>query len=377
MSASSTKNANTLKRTASRSLDAPPPKRKLPWLMSQASSSTMSRHPSLDPLEVIPPLNFFVPQPMVEVAVLDNKETDKFGIPKKQIFTIHHNVLAHYSISFRRFLNADTNFNKMTLHGCEAAFGILQNWFYTQKIEGPCGAIKLMEYAKLWKLAKDLIIDDLVKILFGRMEITEPGRDHEKGNTLKDFQAVAYMGNYRGLEDIAISKTLSAMNKHNVEQILKTMPDGMRHGFTLAMMKGCVALTGWKNGLGFDDVDNDGPHRRLRRRTAKLGDKVNEALGEKVAANCLKLFYDSSSDGESFEYSDDELVPETELLDQDELDNGARIVIDESNRYEDDFGFDHMPIYEDDEPELDLQEFVAESEDDDDDLSDESNDKNN
>ena len=78
---------------------------------------------------------------MVEVAVIDEYEIDIFGDFTKQIFTIHHSVLAHYSLSFRRLLAADANSSKMTLHGCEAAFGILQNWFYTQKIEGPAGAI--------------------------------------------------------------------------------------------------------------------------------------------------------------------------------------------------------------------------------------------
>ena len=195
-----------------------------------------------------------------------------------------------------------------------------QNWFYTQKIEGPAGAIKLMDYAKLWKLAKDLVIDDLAKILLGRMQITELGEDNEIGNTLKEFQTFAYMGTSRGLEDIAIQKTLSAMIKHNVERILKTMPDRMRHGFTLAMMKGCVGLTGWDVGLGFDGVDLEGRHRRARHRTAKLGDKVNDALGEKIAmCSSESILSDSSSDGESFEFSDDELVPETELLEQEEV----------------------------------------------------------
>ena len=257
---------------------------------------------------------------MVEVAVIDEYEIDIFGDFTKQIFTIHHSVLAHYSLSFRRLLAADANSSKMTLHGCEAAFGILQNWFYTQKIEGPAGAIKLMDYAKLWKLAKDLVIDDLAKILLGRMQITELGEDNEIGNTLKEFQTFAYMGTSRGLEDIAIQKTLSAMIKHNVERILKTMPDRMRHGFTLAMMKGCVGLTGWDVGLGFDGVDLEGRHRRARHRTAKLGDKVNDALGEKIAmCSSESILSDSSSDGESFEFSDDELVPETELLEQEEV----------------------------------------------------------
>ena len=257
-----------------------------------------------------------VPQGMVEVIVINEHEIDIFGDPTKQIFTIHHNVLAHYSLAFRRILATKPTANNMIVQSCESTFGILQSWFYTQKIEGPAGAIKLMEYAKLWKLAKDLVIDDLAKILHGRMQIAELDGDNHIVNTLEDFQTFAYMGNHRGLEEIAISKTLSAMNKHNVEQILKTMPDRMRHGFTLAMMKGCVDLTGWDVGLGFDGVALEGRHRRARRRTAKLGDKMNEALGEKIAMCSSDL---SSSDGESVQFSDDELVPETELLEQEEV----------------------------------------------------------
>ncbi|KAH7403731.1 hypothetical protein BKA64DRAFT_641696 [Cadophora sp. MPI-SDFR-AT-0126] len=346
MSASSAKNNTSLKRTASRSLEAPPPKRNLPWLMSEASSSTMSRRPSLDPLEVVPPLNFFTPQRMIEIVILDKQKTDLFGPPKKQIFTIHHNVLAHFSMTFRRFLRDDPSFNEMTLTSCEAVFGVLQNWFYTQDIESLSGTIKLMEYAKLWTLAKDLEIDDLTKTLLDYMVTTGPGRDNEKGNTLKDFQTVAYMGECHGLEEIAILKTLSAMNTHNVERILENMPDGMRHGFTLDMMKGCVELKGWDNGLGFDGVDNGGRRHGLRRRTGKLDDENSEALDE------CEIFREVVFD------SGHEFVPETGSLYQDEE---AQVVIDERNPFgEDDDDAEIKHIRVKNEADIDLSDFVWE-----------------
>ncbi|KAK0104911.1 hypothetical protein ONS95_005174 [Cadophora gregata] len=94
MSQTTTKYPDALKRIAINSLEAPPPKRKLLWLMSQASSSTMSRRSSLDTQEITPPLNFFIPQRMVEVTVVDHDKTDVFGFAKNhQIFTIPHNVL--------------------------------------------------------------------------------------------------------------------------------------------------------------------------------------------------------------------------------------------------------------------------------------------
>ncbi|KAK0115006.1 hypothetical protein ONS96_013479 [Cadophora gregata f. sp. sojae] len=192
-------------------------------------------------------------------------------------------------------------------------------------MEGPFGTIKLIKHAKLWILAKELGIEDLASILLGIMDNTEPGEDTDKGNALKDFQATVYMVRYRELEDVAISKTLSAMNNHNIIRTLKNMPDEMRNDFTLAMMKGCVTLTGWSNGLGFEGEDLSGREYRVRRRKAKLGDKIEEAPGEKIAY-CSENLSESGSDGESFHHSDDEIIPETELLDHDEtLDNYVRI----------------------------------------------------
>ena len=46
--------------------------------------------------------------------------------------------------------------------------------------------------------------------------------------------------------------------------------------------------------------------------------------------------------------------------------NGARIVVDESNRNEDNVSYDHMPLYEEDKSELGLREFIQASEDDED-----------
>ncbi|KAG4428693.1 hypothetical protein IFR05_015824 [Cadophora sp. M221] len=166
---------------------------------------------------------------MIAIEVKNYNDIDEFGDAKKQIFTIHHNILAHYSLYFRSALNASPKRTSITIQGCESAFGLLQNWFYTQKIEGPTGEIKLAEYVKLWKLAKDLVVVDLEPLVLKFMEITKPGRDDEKGNMLKDFQSFAYMGTQRGLEDMAIkyrSRQLSSENESveywGREGVLKT-----------------------------------------------------------------------------------------------------------------------------------------------------------
>ncbi|KAH7304859.1 hypothetical protein BKA65DRAFT_205127 [Rhexocercosporidium sp. MPI-PUGE-AT-0058] len=176
------------------------------------------------PLEVAPPLNFYTPQRMIDITVLDDDDPDEFGDPKKQVFTMHYNILAHFSLSFRKTLKSDPKCNEITLHGCESTFGLLQNWFYTQKIQGSNGGIKLLEYAKLWKLAKDLGITDLATPLIDIIDTIKPGEDHEEGNTVQDFQTIAYTGTYRSLEDMAVEKTLSAMNALNVDRIFNNMP---------------------------------------------------------------------------------------------------------------------------------------------------------
>ncbi len=179
---------------------------------------------------------------MIDIEVIDADETDEFGDPKKQVFTIHYNILAHFSLSFRRTLNTDLKCNMITIHSCQSAFGLFQNWFYTQKIQGLTSTIKLLEYAKLWQLASTLAIKDLAPLLLGLMDTTKPGIDDEKGDILKDFQSVAYISKYRGLKDMTVENTLSAMNELDINRILKDILDVMRPSFMLNMMKGWVAL---------------------------------------------------------------------------------------------------------------------------------------
>ncbi|KAL2066906.1 hypothetical protein VTL71DRAFT_1330 [Oculimacula yallundae] len=305
MSKSYFRESSSSKRAASPSLDAPPPKRKLPWLMSQATSPTMSRHSSQELKSALeaskfPALSFYIPS----------------------IFTIHHNILVHYSRHFRKMLDADPKSHKVGIFGCHTAFGLLQNWFYTQKIEGPAGEIKLMEYVKLWKLSQALGIEDLKHPLFDRIMSTKPSTDDESGNTLRDFQIMAYEGTEKDFRESAISKTFAAMKRANTAQIYEDMPEAMRTPFTLALMHKSTCLLGWDSDVGLTRAT--GATGNLLAQVPDVTDgekKKKRQRGNETTTGqhgCSNTEGSHRSDDEDYDELDDVIIPETELYDHDD-----------------------------------------------------------
>ncbi|XMA10985.1 hypothetical protein WAI453_003776 [Rhynchosporium graminicola] len=293
----SIKGGGTSKRAASSSLETPPPKRKLPWVILTSTENNSS---------------FSTPQRMVEVTVEDRSANDKSGGTKVQVFTIHHTVLTCYSSSFRKIVAADSDCNTMVINGCGTAFGLLQHWMYTSQIQGPAGILKLMEYVKMWKITDHIGIVGIVDDLLHLIKETMPGPNNDTGNTLKDFQTIAYMGSYSGFKEIAIAKTLAIMRGANTPRIFVDMPAAMRASFTLAMMQECVSLPGWDNGDGFAGV---------RQRVHEIGAQKNSPRADSVINHAGSSAYETtcSSDNENEDKSDEEAVPETGLLSHDEV----------------------------------------------------------
>ncbi len=65
-----------------------------------------------------------------------------------------------------------------------------------------------------------------------------------------------YDEDHEELKEIALSKTLCALGTYTPELILHSISASMMKDLSLALMKGCVAPSGWDEGLGFDGVEN-------------------------------------------------------------------------------------------------------------------------
>jgi hypothetical protein len=138
-------------------------------------------------------------------------------------------------------------------------FGFFNNWLYTQKVVNEDGnRLQLIEYAKLWSLSQRFLMPDLQATLLRETEKTLPSSDAKSGSTLKDFQQYVYLvvGQQEDsdLKKVAIKKTLSSVNRNNIDTVMKNFPEGMLVDFTMALLEDCTKLRGWELGRGIEGV---------------------------------------------------------------------------------------------------------------------------
>jgi len=138
-------------------------------------------------------------------------------------------------------------------------FGFFNNWLYTQQIVSEEGTrLQLIEYAKLWSLARRFFMPELQAVLLKELKKTSPSSDVGSGSTLKDFQEYVYLiadqRDDSDLKSLAIKKTLSFVNQNNFNEVMSDFPAGMLPDFTKALLEDRTKLRGWELGLGIEGV---------------------------------------------------------------------------------------------------------------------------
>lgn len=193
------------------------------------------------------------PQPLVTI---------KIGCSEP--FTIHKNIITHYSPFFStafngQFLEGKTQSMKFEDDDIDfTAFGTFVNWLYTQKVQDATGQpLNLIQSTRLYTLLERFLVKDMAEEVLRNIENLAPERNWETENTLRDFQIFAYGANGDDkLKDIAVVKTMLAMKKDNEEELIEEMPTAMIKDFTKSLMIGYVSLNGWEKGKGFVGVKN-------------------------------------------------------------------------------------------------------------------------
>jgi hypothetical protein len=128
----------------------------------------------------------------------------------------------------------------MTLEDVEArVFGCFVHWLYFQTVHMPAGDIRtLIQQAELYSLGDRFMVGNLRSELECWIQLTDPDDDPKSGNTLKDFQQLAY--STRGdttLRQEAVRKTHTRMSKKNMALLIAEMPLEMLVDFTLSTSK--------------------------------------------------------------------------------------------------------------------------------------------
>ncbi|PMD63524.1 uncharacterized protein K444DRAFT_660989 [Hyaloscypha bicolor E] len=151
-----------------------------------------------------------------------------------QPFRTNKNVITHYSPFFSAAYNGvfkEGKTQSMSFEDVEAPiFGFFNNWLYTQKVVNEDGnRLQLIEYAKLWSLSQRFLMPDLQAILLKETENTLPSSDAKSGSTLKDFQQYVYLvvdqQEDSDLKKVAIKKTLSSVNRNNIDAVMNNIPE--------------------------------------------------------------------------------------------------------------------------------------------------------
>ncbi|CZR61814.1 uncharacterized protein PAC_11711 [Phialocephala subalpina] len=197
-------------------------------------------------------LDFSTPQKFVTIHVGSSTEP----------FTIHKNIITHYSPFFSTAFNGQYFEGKTQSMKFEdgdidiLTFGTFVNWLYTQRAQNSSGdPLNLIEYAKLYTLFERFLIPDMTKSMLRYIEEVSPDEEYDSGNALHDFQEFAYgaSGDDK-LKHIAVVKTMLAMKKDNEDDLIENMPAAMMKDFTKSLMIGCVSLKGWEKGDAFAGV---------------------------------------------------------------------------------------------------------------------------
>ncbi|KAF8852844.1 hypothetical protein BDZ45DRAFT_762914 [Acephala macrosclerotiorum] len=269
-------------------------------------------------------LDFSTPQPFVTIK-----------IGSSEPFTIHKNIITHYSPFFStafngQFLEGKTQSIKFEDGDIDlVTFGTFVNWLYTQRVQGPAGQpLNLIQSAHLYTLFERFLVIDMAENILRDIENLAPEEDWESRNTLRDFQKFAYGTNGDGkLKHIAVLKTMLAMKMNNEEELIEDMPAGMIKDFTKSLMIGCVSLKGWEKGEGFVGVENFKSPRTSSAKRATLPLKRN-TFGKGVTYDAAAMpqhfglkpvaYSSSQSSEEEGEVSESE-IEEGDVSDPDDL----------------------------------------------------------
>jgi len=169
----------------------------------------------------------------------------------QQEFRIHKIVAEYYSPDFfgKAFNSAMTEgqTQSMIIEDADPAiFGLVYNWLYTQNFVDEHGqALKLLEYTKIWSLARRFLFTELEGDALECVERVGPHVDIEgrpkTGSTLADFQRYAYEDapedQRSELQSITILKTIKHTFPGDAHALMKTMPEDMIPQFVKALLR--------------------------------------------------------------------------------------------------------------------------------------------
>lgn len=125
-------------------------------------------------------------------------------------------------------------------------FGLICNWLYTQKlVDEHEQKLKLIEYTKIWSLARRFLLTELESDALECVERAGPHVDTEgypkTGSTLADFLSYAYEDapedQRSELQSIAIQKTIKLTCPGDAHAMIKLMPEDMIPHFVKALVR--------------------------------------------------------------------------------------------------------------------------------------------
>lgn len=125
----------------------------------------------------------------VASGVHATKRTVGLDTPK---FSIHKDFICHYSPFFKAAFNSnfkEGQTQEITLDVDEIAFGVIANWFYTQKILDTSGKVPLQSVlARVWILADRFLIPVLQNQV---MDCLGSGKSFSGAKAVIDFITIA------------------------------------------------------------------------------------------------------------------------------------------------------------------------------------------
>ena len=168
--------------------------------------------------------------------------------PQEQVFSIHRELISHYSSFFRHAFNRqsdDKNQVKvLILKDVEVSvFGLFNQWLYTQEIECEGASPDLMDVARLWSYGGSWGVwqlqNDAMKMLIPLVNSEMEGPQNEKKTVLQQFVEHAYATKEdTALKKLALHRMLSFVSTvDNIKQWIDKFPPGMLAEFTVELMR--------------------------------------------------------------------------------------------------------------------------------------------
>ncbi|KAK0104913.1 hypothetical protein ONS95_005176 [Cadophora gregata] len=173
--------------------------------------------------------------------------------PQAQVFSIHLDLISHYSSYFRDAFNRQHGIEGQTktmlLRDVEVSvFGLFNQWLYTKQIDGEGTDPDLMDVAKLWSYGSVWKVwqlqNEAMRVLIPLVNRECEGPQEENDTVLQKFIEYAYTTREEtALKRLAVHRMMSFVSGViNVKRWIDNFPDGMLADFTVELMKRTAKL---------------------------------------------------------------------------------------------------------------------------------------